>query len=113
MSDNPDSAISPYRLWQRARAETGDVYELAQDRYIRLLAEHGLNAYGLAQKIFVHRILAQHGPNERCDECPCDHCGTTKSDPDGDHSCPCPYSDNDCPHHRLFGRAEIAPDERT
>lgn len=28
----------------------------------------------------------------------CRHCGQT-SDPDGDHSCPCPHSDEDCPDH--------------
>lgn len=30
---------------------------------------------------------------------PCRHCGRLGSDPDGDHTCPCPYSDADCPNH--------------
>lgn len=32
------------------------------------------------------------------DEDRCYHCGKLP-DADGDHSCPCPYSDEDCPNH--------------
>jgi hypothetical protein len=28
----------------------------------------------------------------------CHHCGAP-DDPDGDHTCPCPYPDHTCPHH--------------
>lgn len=30
----------------------------------------------------------------------CHHCGSGP-DPDGDHSCPCPHRDEDCPDHPL------------
>jgi hypothetical protein len=29
----------------------------------------------------------------------CSHCGRLGSDPDGDHSCPCPHPDATCPDH--------------
>lgn len=32
------------------------------------------------------------------DELRCRHCGQLPDD-DGDHSCPCPYSDEDCEDH--------------
>lgn len=54
--------------------------------------------YATKQEALGHRILAAHGPGETCDKCPCWHCGAD-SDPDGDHSCPCPHHDNDCPWH--------------
>jgi len=31
----------------------------------------------------------------------CRHCGKPP-DADGDHSCPCPYRDDDCPDHPLI-----------
>lgn len=31
----------------------------------------------------------------------CRHCGKPPED-DGDHSCPCPYRDDDCPDHPLI-----------
>ena len=51
-------------------------------------------------KILIHRVMAQHGPGVMCPECPalCRHCGNVG--PQGeDHTCPCPYSDADCPVH--------------
>lgn len=55
----------------------------------------------LPAALTVHRTLAHHGPNEFCEECPqavCRHCGDTG--PAGeDHTCPCPFSDNDCTEH--------------
>lgn len=50
--------------------------------------------------IKVHRILAHHGPGEMCAECPalCRHCGHV-GEAGSDHTCPCPYGDDDCPDH--------------
>ena len=61
-------------------------------------------AYVDVVRILIHRSLSQHGPGEACDECLtiCHHCGDVG--PQGeDHTCPCPYSDADCPNHRGQG----------
>jgi len=55
--------------------------------------------YAVTVNTLIHRTLAHHGLTDVCDECPCFHCGSSKSDPDGDHSCPCPYSDAECIDH--------------
>lgn len=34
----------------------------------------------------------------RFNEDRCKHCGK-RPEADGDHNCPCPYSDADCPNH--------------
>jgi len=51
-------------------------------------------------RVFAHRVLAQHGPGAMCPDCPaiCDHCGHVGPQGD-DHTCPCPFSDTDCPNH--------------
>lgn len=86
-------------LWREARDSSDDVDE--QNRRWRwLMVANGHMTDSIWQEALGHRILATHGPGEVCAACPCWHCGTTKDDPDGDHSCPCPYSDNDCPWHR-------------
>lgn len=46
----------------------------------------------------VERILAARGVSVQADTCR--HCGKLP-EADGDHSCPCPYRDDDCPDHPL------------
>jgi len=75
----------------------------------------GLLREDIYAAVTVHRVLAGHGTFDRCEDCPCDHCGRYESDPDGDHSCPCPYSDQDCEWHTWARRtppADRAGDER-
>jgi len=76
-----------------------DAYDEQDAIWHRLMTQHGLNKGSIAAYLLGHCILAKHGPHVRCEDCPCRHCATEKSDPDGDHSCPCPYSDNECPNH--------------
>lgn len=41
-------------------------------------------------------------PGAGCARTACRHCGK-QPDADGDHSCPCPYTDADCPDHPSGG----------
>lgn len=41
----------------------------------------------------------------------CRHCGKP-SETDGDHSCPCPYSDDACPDHPLFERTRLIREQQ-
>lgn len=48
--------------------------------------------------------LAGHGFGwGNCPDFICPHCGSPP-DEDGDHSCPCPYRDEECPDHRGANR---------
>ena len=86
-------------LWREARTYSDD--PLAQNRrWHWLMIANGHLTDSVWQEALGHRILAAHGPGETCADCPCWHCGTTENDPDGDHSCPCPHHDNDCPWHK-------------
>lgn len=94
----PSRSATPFSLWQEART-MADTYDEQDDIWHRLMTQHGLNKDAVAAYLTVHCILAKHSPADTCEICPCRHCASQQSDPDGDHSCPCPYSDNDCPHH--------------
>lgn len=87
------------QLWDEARAVSDDP-AIQNQHWGRLMIANGHWRTAIWDEGVAHRILAQHGPGETCDACPCWHCGSAESDPDGDHSCPCPYHDNDCPWHR-------------
>lgn len=89
----------PFALWQQARAEHPNDEVAANKRWFFLMTANGHNRQAIEQTVIGHRILNQHNAGEFCATCPCPHCGTTKDDPDGDHTCPCPYSDTDCPWH--------------
>jgi hypothetical protein len=88
----------PRVLWDQARAVSGDLVEQNRE-FGRLMIANGHWQTAIWQDALGHRIFATHGPGEMCADCPCWHCGATKDDPDGDHTCPCPYGDNECPWH--------------
>ena len=41
----------------------------------------------------------------------CRHCGKPPEQ-DGDHSCPCPHSDNECPDHPLSERTRLIREQQ-
>ena len=42
---------------------------------------------------------------------PCRHCGKPP-EADGDHSCPCPYRDDECPDHPLSERTRLIREQQ-
>lgn len=57
-------------------------------------------------RLTIHRVLAHHRAFEFCDECPyvaCRHCGNFGKAGD-DHTCPCPFSDDECTEHPYASR---------
>lgn len=103
----PESSAAAYKpeqrgarqLWEEARTVSDDP-AVQNQHWRRLMIANGHYRTAIWDEAVAHLYLAGHGRGERCAECPCWHCGTTEDDLDGDHSCPCPYSDADCPWHR-------------
>lgn len=84
----------PFALWQEARRAPNPDWE-----WRRLMIADGHFRDEILTLILIHRVLYRHAPGDVCPDCPCHHCGTDRDDPDGDHSCPCPYNDQDCRWH--------------
>lgn len=76
-----DEALKPAREWLKQQ-------HWKQDRY----HERHLKACGITS-LAGHRYGWGNCPNFICW-----HCGSPP-DADGDHSCPCPYRDEECPDH--------------
>lgn len=78
-------ALEPVRDWIAAQQEHQNEMHAAHMRHCKIttLAGHGFG-WG------------------NCPDFICHHCGSPP-DADGDHSCPCPYRDEECPDHQRAG----------